>query len=195
MINTSRQAIAAALDQFLNVPGTCQLSTRGWFNSPSVGDYDGDGDADAVDGWKSEPVWARHLGDRNPPGGKPLAFHGGSKGYGHRCATLRDPGRLRSTDMLGNRYSPGHTSTVTADTTSEAIAIIEEQMGVIYTGWSDTIDGEKIPATEYTRGKNVDKTLHYARRALANTKSGTPKRALLLKTISVLMKIKQHPVG
>lgn len=199
IINTSRQAIAAALRQTRNTPGTCQLTVRGWFNSPSVGDVDGDGDADAVDGWKSEPTKYRHPGDRNPPGGVPLAFHGGSKGYGHRAMTLRDPGRIRSTDMSHNTYTPGVTSTVVAATTSQAIAIIERSMDVTYTGWSETCDRNLIPnfaakPVEMTRGRNVDAALRRMRRALANIKPTSPLRAPFIKIINRLLAIPQRPV-
>lgn len=142
-IRTSKQAMAVAQGQTQNVPGTCQKNVREWFNAPSAGDQDKDGDFDAVDGWLSEPRSKRHPGDRNPPPGKPLSFDGGSKGYGHRA--LSTVGGVRSTDFLNNRYTPGKTSTVTARTMSEAIAIIEQRMGVRYLGWSDTIDGYPIP--------------------------------------------------
>jgi hypothetical protein len=142
-IRTGSQAIAAAKGQTRNVPGTCQRTVRTWFNAPSAGDQDGDGDADAVDGWKSEPLAFRHPGDRNPPPGRPLAFKGGKNGYGHRALSAVDS--VFSTDMYGNRYKAGYTSRVTGTSTSDAIAKIERSMGVTYLGWSDTIDGYPIP--------------------------------------------------
>lgn len=142
MVRSREEAIKAALKQTRNVPGTCQKTTRLWYDAPSAGDRDGDGDADAVDGWNSEPASARHPGDRNPPVGVPLAWKGGSKGYGHRAMTV--PGGIRSTDMSGNRYKSGITSTVTAKTMSEAISIIERSMGVQYLGWSETISGNRV---------------------------------------------------
>jgi hypothetical protein len=143
-INTQKQMIAAALRQTHNVPGTCQLTVRGWFNAPSAGDVDHDGDADAIDGWLSEPSKARHPGDRNPPPGVPLAFKNRNRnGYGHRAATLVNG--IRSTDMLDNHYAPGHTSTVVGKTRSEQIAVLENSMGLEYLGWTETIDGHPIP--------------------------------------------------
>lgn len=141
-IRTSSQAIEAAKGQTRNVPGMCQYNVRTWFNAPSVGDRDGDGDADAVDGWKSEPLSARHS-DRNPPPGKPLSFKGGGKGFGHRA--LSGVNSVFSTDMYENRYRAGYTSRVTGTSVSDAIAKIERSMGVTYVGWSDTIDGYPIP--------------------------------------------------
>lgn len=143
MIRTRKQAMTFARAQTRNNPGTCQLNVRTWFNAPSAGDQDGDGDADAVDGWLSEPQWARHAGDRNPPEGVPLAFHGGSRGFGHRALAMRNG--VQSTDMAGNRFLAGATSLVTGTTVSSAIAQIERSMNVSYTGWSETIDGFKIP--------------------------------------------------
>lgn len=141
-IRTSKQALEAARGQTHNVVGTCQLTVRSWFNAPSAGDQDGDGDADAVDGWKSEPNFARHT-DRNPPPGKPIAFKGGRRGFGHRALSAVDS--VFSTDMSNNRYKAGVTSRVTGTSVSDAIAKIERAMGVTYVGWSDTIDGYVIP--------------------------------------------------
>lgn len=138
MTNTSAEALAKAMSQTSNKPGTCQFVTRGWFEAESAGDQDKDGDYDAVDGWVSEPRSARHPGDRNPPTGKPLRFAGGSKGYGHSCISRDDHGGARSTDMSNGHYLAGVTGNAT-------IAEIERSMGVKYLGWSDTIDGEPIP--------------------------------------------------
>lgn len=143
-IRTRKQAVVACKKTTRNVVGMCQKVTREWFNAPSAGDQDKDGDADAVDGWLSEPKSARHT-DRNPPVGVPLAFKGGSKGHGHRCMT-DGIGSIRSIDMLNNRYKAGYTSSVKGRTMSEAIGIIERSMGIQYLGWSETIDGQKIPA-------------------------------------------------
>lgn len=139
MIRTPKQALAVADDTHTNVPGTCQLKVRGYFNAPSAGDFDGDGSADAEDGWKSEPAWARHPGDRNPPLGYPVSFSGGSHDNGHR-AISRGNGILRSTDFDGvtKRYRAGVVGNGT-------IAEVERAMGVTYLGWSTTIDGQPIP--------------------------------------------------
>lgn len=142
-IRTGSEAIAAAQGQTHNVVGTCQLNVRTWFNAPSAGDQDGDGDADAVDGWLSEPKAYRHYGDRNPPPGKPLAFKGGRLGFGHRA--LSAVKSIFSTDMYNNRYAAGRTSRVTGTSVSDAIAKVEAAMHVTYVGWSDSIDGYPIP--------------------------------------------------
>ena len=148
-IRNRDEAVAEAKKTKTNVPGTCQKVTRGWFNAPSAGDQDGDGDTDAVDGWKSEPIDARFY-TRKPASGFPVAFKGGSKGYGHRAISVGD-GMCISTDMHNGRYAPGITGYAT-------IEQIERAMGVQYLGASRTIDGYPIPAPpiDFTRGKNVD---------------------------------------
>lgn len=135
-MNTREQAALNAEASTFNTPGTCQLWTRTQFGAPSAGDQDRDGDADAVDGWRSEPVTARHS-DRNPPRGVPVAFSGGSRGYGHRAISLGG-GKIRSTDMTATGYRAGVVGTTT-------IAQIERSMGVKYLGWSETITGTPIP--------------------------------------------------
>jgi hypothetical protein len=139
-INTRKQAMAEARGTTHNGKGWCQQVTRGWFNAPSAGDQDHDGDADAKDGWLSEPLHARHVGDRTPPPGVPLYFEkDGGKGFGHRCISWDNKGLTRSTDMDDGKYAP----TVTGFAT---ISEIERAMGVKYVGWSETIDGYTIPA-------------------------------------------------
>lgn len=133
-IRNREQAADLAEKRTTNVPGTCQMVTREYFGAPSAGDRDHDGDADALDGWASEPKKTRHS-DRNPPRGVPVAFGGGK--YGHRAISLGG-GKLRSTDMKNGRYSPGHTGTC-------SITDIEQHMGKYWLGWSETIDGYMIP--------------------------------------------------
>lgn len=139
MVRNREEAALAAERSQTNVVGTCQLWTRTQFNAPSAGDRDRDGDADAVDGWLSEPAEAKHYGDRNGPRGTPVAFKGGSRGFGHRAVNLGN-GKVRSTDMSddGLRYQPGNVGTTTA-------ANIERAMGVKLLGWSSTITGIPIP--------------------------------------------------
>jgi hypothetical protein len=139
MVRNREEAARNAEQSTSNVPGTCQLWTRNRFLAPSAGDRDGDGDADAVDGWKSEPVSARHEGDKNPPRGVPVAWSGGSRGFGHRAVSLGN-GKVRSTDMsdTGGRYQKGNVGTATIDQISNA-------MGIQYLGWTETITGQRIP--------------------------------------------------
>jgi hypothetical protein len=139
MVATREEAARRAEATKTNVPGTCQLVTRGYFLAPSAGDFDGDGRADAEDGWKHEPIHARHF-DRNPPRGVPVSFLGGSHDDGHRAISIGGPAPVRSTDFNGvtKRYQAGVVGNGTIDEVARA-------MGVTYAGWSDTIDGILIP--------------------------------------------------
>lgn len=115
-----------------NAVGTCQAWTRGITGHPAVGDVDGDGDADAVDGWKSEPLSARHA-DTNAPAGVPGAWSGGSKGFGHRAVSLGN-GKWASTDAPVK----GRIGIVDTDW-------FRKNWGMTWLGWSETMSGEYIP--------------------------------------------------
>lgn len=181
-IRSNLDALAEAMNTTTNVPGTCQKVTRGWFNAPSAGDQDGDGDADAVDGWKSEPISARRT-DRTPPKGFPVAFSGGSRGFGHRAITRDDNGGLRSTDMKDGQYTPGVTGNCT-------IADIEREMRVTYLGWSTTIDGFAIPVEnpEPVKPTLVMLARRYLTRAMqrAKKKGNTERAAKIQKALDIL---------
>lgn len=142
MVRSNTEALAEAKKSTTNVPGTCQLWTRTKFDAPSAGDQDGDKDADANDGWASEPKSARVLGDRNPPPGAPLYFkNADGTGFGHRCISTGVKSGARSTDMSNGRYSPGKVGNTT-------IEGLEKAMGLTYVGWSRTITGIPIPGLE-----------------------------------------------
>lgn len=160
-INTPSEAIAEAMAQETNDVGMCQQVTRGWFNANSAGDRDLDGDADAVDGWLSEPVDARHPNDRTPRIGFPVSWAGGAKGHGHRALYIGN-GLIRSTDAP----FAGRVDTV-------KLGFPEERWGLRYLGWSETITGLKIPADavvdpekrEPRKGTKLYKALQRIRKA------------------------------
>lgn len=131
-------AAAKAESETRNTPGYCQAWTDYVFGAPAVGDQDGNGRANAVDGWKSEHGH-QHDGDRNPPRGVPVAYSGGSHGDGHRAVSLGN-GKIRSTDAGGE----GVVATVDLDWP-------EKTWGLSYLGWSDTISGQEIPLPPPTR--------------------------------------------
>jgi hypothetical protein len=167
-IKNREQAAQAAEASRTNRVGFCQGWTRDLYGAPSAGDVDHDGDADAVDGWLSEPHGARHL-DRNPPRGVPVAWKGGSHGNGHRAVSLGG-GLIRSTDAGG----PGIVATV-------PLSFPEKQWGLVYLGWSDTIDGQPIPLPARTRGWRIDEAIRRLRHASArpgSDKAGRIARAL-----------------
>jgi hypothetical protein len=132
MVRNREEAAKVAEADEHNIPYACQLQTREWFDAPSAGDVDGDGAADAEDGWKREPASAKRF-DRNPPRGTPVTWLGGSKDNGHRAMSLGN-GRIRSTDAGGT----GRIKTVDLDW-------VERNWGLSYAGWSTTINGYEIP--------------------------------------------------
>lgn len=138
-MKNAEEAAQAAEATKTNVEGRCQEVTRGYYDAPSVGDLDGDGDADAEDGGKSEPAAFRHL-DRKGKRGYPATFFGGRNDNGHRAIFIDNEGTIRSTDFNGllNRYSAGILGNGTVDQ-------IEDAMGVTFAFWSETIDGLPIP--------------------------------------------------
>lgn len=135
MVRNREEAARIAEQTTHNTVGMCQFVTRGYFDAPSAGDRNGDGFYDAHDGWLSEPISARVLGDRNPPRGVPVTFSNSRRW--HRAISVGNG--IRSTDMSSDgRYSAGVVSTVT-------IADIERVMNCDYVGWSKTITGILIP--------------------------------------------------
>jgi hypothetical protein len=196
MVFSREQAVQRALAARTNSPGTCQLWTRGILGAPSVGDFDGDGDADAVDGWKREPLSARHT-DRKPPAGTPVAWSGGRNGYGHRAISLGPVNgvyKIRSTDAPVS----GRVGTVDLDW-------VERNWGLKYLGWTDTISGIPIPYDKpkppappapvvppkpKTRGVRVERMLRDARAAYKNA-AGNPTRRQRIR--AAYQAIKQIP--
>lgn len=174
------EAARVAQATITNKPGMCQAQVRAWFGAASVGDFDGDGAADAEDGWKSEPRDRRHS-DRNPPRGVPVSFLGGARDNGHRAISLGN-GRIRSTDFdsTTRRYRSGVVGTGTLDEVAKA-------MGVTYAGWSETIDGEMIPLP--TRGRRVDDALARLQRAEKRAKDGSARDVLIKRAIRLLKRV------
>lgn len=138
MRNREEAALVAEASR-TNQPGMCQSWTRNCFLGDPAGDRDGDGDADAIDGWKSEPIDKRHA-NKDAPRGVPGAWRNADgNGHGHRAVSLGG-GLFRSTDFNGTtkRYQKGVVGTGTADEISRA-------MNLVWLGWSETITGELIP--------------------------------------------------
>lgn len=138
-MRTREAAARAALDQHFNAPGMCQMTTRGWLDAPSVGDIDKDGDSDAMDGYKSEPLKYRHDGDRAAPLGTPCTWRGGSNGHGHRALSLGVPkgaaeSLIRSTDAGGSGV-----------VWTRTLSWFEQEWGVEYIGWTESMSGILIP--------------------------------------------------
>jgi hypothetical protein len=170
---TRQQGLAAALQQTRNTPGMCAATVRGWFGLGLLGDYDGDGAADAEDMWRA--ARSKHPagtpdGD-NPPDGVPVYYLGGSSDHGHIGVAYR--GQLRGTDGAG-RGLMGTT----------ALNMPETRWGHTYAGWSDDLYGyfirdeaEEKRRAEKARLKKWRKKLWGKRRKI-NTKLATIKTRL-----------------
>lgn len=168
-IRTAEQAAEVARKTTTNIEGTCQKVTRGYYLAPSAGDRDGDGDADAYDGWLSETQ--KVPGDRRPPLGFPVSFRSKDRSrHGHRAISLGDANGdgvflIRSTDFdtATKRYRAGVVGTGTIDEVAAA-------MNCDYLGWSKTIDGVVIPtAAPVPKPTPKPETAPLAHRHLVNT--------------------------
>ena len=153
MVRGRNEAIKRAMVSKTNKPGYCQLWTREIYGAPSVGDVDGDGRSNAVDGWLSEPEKWRHR-NRKPIAGCPVAYSGGSNGDGHRAIYVGN-GMIRTTDGDGK----GNVAT-------RPLNWPETEWKLTYLGWSESISGiyipddsPKPPAKPKTRGFRVDKAI------------------------------------
>ena len=174
-MRNAREVIAAANAQQTNIPAFCQGNTVRLYQVEPVGDVNHDGHADAVDGWRSEPATMRHS-DRYPMVGAPVAWYGGSGGFGHRaiCVGYDKAGNpeIRSTDANGRGIMG-----------TRPLSWFETTWGLHYLGWSETISGHpiqglfkgwpfrnqpthKVPAN-VSRGPNVDAALTHLRAATA----------------------------
>lgn len=127
---TRAQAVANAKASTAYSVGMCMKWTRTMLGQPAVGDVDGDGDADAVDGWKS--CKHKHPGDRNPPAGVPVFWGGGRNGYGHVGISLGNR-TFRGTDAP----NPGLVGNV-------GLRWPEQHWGLTYLGWAEDLNGVLI---------------------------------------------------
>lgn len=138
MSTLAQQAQARARYQSANGPqfgkGECMLRNRLLVDAPAIGDYDGDGDPDAEDGWK----FAKH---KHPttlpndiPGGCFVWWGGGSHDNGH--VAYADPdqrGMCWSTDIERTGYFD-----------LVPIGLIHTKWGLPLLGWSEDIDGVPV---------------------------------------------------
>lgn len=126
--------------------GMCARFSRECAGFGALGDFDGDGDADAVDMWKASTN--RHEGDRQPPLGVLAFWGGGSSGHGHVAPVVTDDFRVRSTDQQW----AGDVSTVPLG------EIERDWPGVQYLGWTDEPYGNPIRSEADERlGSQIDK--------------------------------------
>lgn len=127
---TRQQAVVNALRSTAYPVGMCARWTREQFGVTALGDFDGDGDADAVDMWKASVL--KNHDDHNPPAGVPVFWSGGSKGHGHAAISLGG-GMVRSTDA----WTPGQVGTV-------PLSEVAPRWGMTYLGWTQDLYHHEI---------------------------------------------------
>jgi hypothetical protein len=132
-------AITAARQQSHNGPqfgtGECMMRVRMCYGRPSIGDFDGDGSADAEDGWKAAHV--KHGPNVPSKRGYPVFWTGGSNDNGH-VAIAAGEGMCWSTDIR----RPGFFDFV-------PITEIRDKWGLTYVGWAEDLAGVPLdPAVE-----------------------------------------------
>jgi hypothetical protein len=138
MTTLAQQAQARARYQSAHGPqfgrGQCMQRCRELVDAPAIGDYDGDGDPDAEDGWK----YAKHKHPTNNPaeipGGCYAWWKGGSNDNWH--VAYADPdarGQCWSTDIERTGYFD-----------LVPITLIHQKWGLTLVGWSEDIDGVRV---------------------------------------------------
>lgn len=114
--------------------GECMLRNRLLVDAPAIGDYDGDGMADAEDGWKYAKRKHPTTRVNDIPGGCFVWWGGGSHDNGHVAfAPVEKPGYCWSTDI----ERAGYFDLV-------PIGLITARWGLPLLGWSEDIDGVTV---------------------------------------------------
>lgn len=112
--------------------GECLLRTRGCFGAPSIGDFDGDGSADAEDGWKATQHKHAASDFASIPANVPLWWGGGSSDHGH-VAVSAGNAMCWSTDIRRTGYFD-----------LVPIAEISQRWGLPFLGWTEDINGVRV---------------------------------------------------
>lgn len=119
----------------------CAMFTRMAFGAPAIGDFDGDGVADAEDVWKAAKKKHPTSNPGEIPRGVPVFWSGGSSDNGH-AAVSRGQGTMWTTDLVRDGY---------VDVAN--IADVKRKWGLTLLGWTEDING----ITVYKPGSNVPK--------------------------------------
>lgn len=132
------QSVERAREQSHNGPAfganECRLRVRIALGAASVGDFDGDGSADAEDGWKAAKH--KHPGDRKAPRGFPVYWGGGSRDNGHvaiSAGQFHGETYVWSTDILRTGFFD-----------FVPLALIEQEWGLPFLGWTADDAGRPI---------------------------------------------------
>jgi hypothetical protein len=138
MTTLAQQAATRAAYQSAHGPqfglGQCMMRNRLLVDAPAIGDYDGDGSADAEDGWKFAKRKHPTTRVNDIPGGCFVWWGGGSRDNGHVAfAPVERPGYCWSTDI----ERAGYFDLV-------PIGLIAAKWGLSLLGWSEDIDGVTV---------------------------------------------------
>ena len=123
------ETVAAAKSSSYNIPGHCLGWAREQADIPSR--Y-----ADAATAW--DHARGRHPGDLTPPKGAAVYWLGGSGGHGHIAISVGN-GLVRSSDAGGY----GVVATV-------PLRRLTREWHLTYVGWSDSVNGYRIPGVART---------------------------------------------
>lgn len=142
----SREQVARnALKVTSYATGMCARFSRSMAGFGALGDFDNDGDADAVDMLKATPKLQTSW---PPPLGVFVFWSGGANGHGHVAPTVSDTGIVRSTDWP----SAGQVNNVQLTTLDRAWPSLKR------VGWTDEPYGNPIRSEADERfGSQIDK--------------------------------------
>lgn len=171
MARTRSEVVAAARASISYTPRMCMQWTRVQAGIPAVGDFDGDGAADAEDGWKASIN--KHPDDRKPPAGTFPWWGGGSQDNGHVNVSL-------GPDKNGVYWVRGTDSPKTGLIGTVPLDWVEKTWGMEYLGWTDAIGNHVVEddttPESLTRGDLVDGALRKLRKAAEVNKRGRRKK-------------------
>lgn len=162
MTRTRSEVVAAARASISYTTRMCMQWTRVQAGLPAVGDFDGDGAADAEDGWKASVQ--KHPGDRKPPAGTFPWWGGGSADNGHVNVSL-------GPDKNGQYWVRGIDTPTKGLVGTVPLEWVEENWGLPYMGWTPSIGQHVVPEdapapiVELTRGRLIDEALNKLKKA------------------------------
>jgi hypothetical protein len=158
----------------------CAMFTRMAFDAPAIGDFDGDGMADAEDVWKAAKDKHLETDPMKIPRGVWVFWSGGSADNGHAAGPTCGDGTVWGTDLLHDgkvdRYP---------------IADVHKRWGLTLVGWAADINGKPTgyrppaPPAPKPVGANVEKAETYLHRAKAKAKDPA-RRSILLDALRAL---------
>lgn len=113
--------------------GMCLKAVRECYGIPALGDFDGDGDADAMDAWKAAKHKHRVSDPRKIPRGVPVFWSGGTRRHGHVAIATGFVGRCWSTDIKRAGFFD-----------KAPIDLITERWGMTLLGWVEDLNGRRV---------------------------------------------------